>query len=157
MPGFAGTKVLGLDFLDTSATAQHQLGARATTDDGKLYVYVKADGTGHASGDSVTVTSAYVTTTAAAAGAVFGVADKAVAANLYYWVCVGGQVTAKVTGSPASGTLLQFPSVGTGQLQAIAAVNESGATAHAAGAQTVRGITQSTVSGGVATVFLYYV
>lgn len=147
MPGFVGIKGLGVDLTDTTTTAQHQLGARVTTDDGKTYVYVRADATGHAIGDSLSVTSAYVTTTGALNAVAFGIADKAVAANAYFWAQVGGQSTvAKVSGTPTSGTLINRLSAATGQLQAVAAAGDG-----------ARGVTQSAVSGGVATVYLYVI
>jgi hypothetical protein len=147
---------LGVDLAVNDTVAKHVLGARVETQDGKTYIYVQADASGHAVGSTVKVTSAYVTTTAGAGDNIFGVADIAVAASTYFWLLVRGQATnAKVTGSPASGSPLQRLSAATGNLQVVVAVNESGATVHAIGAQAVLGVTQSAVSAGVATVYLY--
>jgi hypothetical protein len=46
-------------------------------------------------------------------------------------------------------------SAASGNFQATVAVAEGGAVSHAIGAQSVRAITQSAVSGGTATVLLY--
>lgn len=148
-------KLLGVDVSLTHTTPQHVLGERFFSSDGKEYVYVRSDATGVAVNSTVSVTSAWVATSGAANAATFGVANATLGANEYGWVQVRGQRTAKVTGTPASGTLLSYLSAASGNLQALVAVAEGGAVSHTAGAHAARAITQSAVSGGLATVLLY--
>jgi hypothetical protein len=153
MSSFNSYKLLGVDVTHTETTAAHELGCRVTHQDGGEYVYVLADGTGATAGQTVKLLANFVVS-ASGTGYVFGVAHVALPANTYGWVKTRGVVTALVTTSLASGSLVCGIAATGSKLQAPAAVAESGSTAHAIGAQTLRGVTLSAESSGSASVYL---
>lgn len=146
----------GVDVSVVDTTQEHELGHRFTNENGKVYVYVKADATGVAAGDAVSAAASYVITAGAANAAIFGVANVAIGAALYGWVQVGGVVaSAKVATGTASGALLSLLGAASARLTTVIAVAEGGATNHTAGAQAVRGKALAAESGNLASVYLF--
>src|SRR5262245_42786848 len=83
--GFSSYKLLGVDVARVDTTQENELGSRVTDQEGREYVYVKADGTGLTAGQGAKIAASYVVS-ASGSGHVYGVAHVALGANLYGWV-----------------------------------------------------------------------
>ena len=144
--------VMGIDPTATSSSAQFsvgQLGANVTSAGVKIYMYVKADGTG-VTGDgyvcdidgSTFVASMSSTTTTAPGtgqGKSVGVARAALTASYYGWLQVYGAGTVRVAASAAAYTNLNSTATA-GQI-------DDDATA---GAEVIDGIALDAANGGSA-------
>lgn len=148
-----GDKLLGVDVTATHTTQQHELGL-FVRDGGKEYRYVKAGGTIGAN-VAVKIATADVATVSGNAGAVDGVSHVAIASGSYGFIQTRGEVVANVEGSLAAGALCSFVADANGDIRAAVAVNEGGATSHAAGIHSVRGKCTVAESAGLGTVLLY--
>lgn len=147
--------IIGADTSATSTTALHSLGSLTQTDDGKIYEYVQADGTGCSAGDCVIISEAGVidqaTTTssapAAGQGLAAAVAEIAFAASAYGWVLVKGATAALNVGSSCAVHTNLNTTASAGRL-------DDDATA---GAEVIDGITTTGAeSGNSATAYVHY-
>ena len=147
--------VAGVDVTATSTTDQFGVGTTADYG-GATYVYCRGTGTiAAATNVAISGLGTYVVTASGAAGHVFGIARTALTGSLYGWVAVRGYVpNASVGASVAAGDLLGLITDGSGDMITVAAVAESGSTAHAIGAQNVRAIALEADTDTVGDVFL---
>ena len=114
MPASA-QKFLGVDFALVTTTQDHELGVRIDADDGRTYVYVKAQGALVVDG-LVEIDAAYDVLPISAAKLVFAVSPVAVADNSFGWVVTRGIVQAKIATSVADNAKLGRLSNSSGQL-----------------------------------------
>lgn len=147
--------VAGVILTATSTTDDFGVGTTVHRE-GTDYVWCKGTGT-IAAKENVKISGlgTFVVAASGNAGHVFGIVLAALTGNLYGWVAVRGYVAdATVATSVASGDLLSLITDSAGDLVTAAAVAESGSTAHAIGAQTVRAIALEDDTAGVGDVFL---
>ena len=152
--GYVSHKLLGVDTTAVTTTQEHELGTIVWDQAGREFVYVVADGTGVAAGDTVKLATGYVVTSGSAGTWVFAVAPVAIGASKYGWVQTRGVCTAKVATSTAAQALLGLLSAASSKLTALSAVAEGGSTSHSAGAHVLRAVALSAESGGTSSVLL---
>ena len=147
--------VAGVDLTATSTTDSFGVGSTVHRE-GADYVWCKGTGTIAAKTNvAISGLGTFVVTASGAAGHVFGIAETALTGSLYGWVTIRGYVAnASVGASVAAADLLSLITDGSGDMVTVAAVAESGSTAHAIGAQTVRAIALEDDTATVGDVFL---
>ena len=142
--GFSGIKRLGVDPSKRSSTIEHKLGERIIDDEGRVLVYILANGAIGA-GVPVKLAAGFDCPPAGSGGAVFGVAEVAFADNEYGWVIVQGKVVdAQVETGTSAGAALIRDADANGDLEAVTAATD---------AQV--GVALEAESGGVADVYLF--
>lgn len=155
--GLLGSKV-GVDLTLIDDVRKHELGSTYYGADGRKYTYVKASAA-IALGDACKVdfaTGKYnVNPTSAVAQVVLGIAQVAVAINLFFWLVTGGEVVGKLTAATAAGVRLGSSGVA-GTLITLTATTPTTAEVIAAIAQAAGtgAMCRVAESGGLGTVFL---
>lgn len=145
---------IGQNYSLVHTTPRFELGTRVTDELGREFVYCKSGGT-IATEICVKLATGYVVTASGNAGFIFGVTRVASVINEYLWVQTKGKVeSANVATGVSAGAVLREVSDANGDFVGTTAVNEGGATSHAAGLHTIRALALANESGGLADVYL---
>ena len=150
---FVGEKSLGVDLSLVGTTAKHDLGSRVESNDGGVFIYVKAGGAITAN-DPVKMATGYVATASGNAGTVFGISPVTLANNEYGWIQIKGKCSAAADSGCTAGDALSVIANASGQVVKASAVNEGGAGTYVSGALGVRGFALTDDATNVATIYL---